>query len=349
MKHLHLFKNTNAKFSDPYIEFINKNFNPQEHLFLIIGKRTESQSIQHDNVKILSKILFGIILLNKYMYKSEKIFLHGLFIPSIVTLLFMQPWLLKKCHWVVWGGDLYHFEVRKRSFKSNLYELIRKYVIKNMGALITHVKGDYNLAKSWYGVKGRYLYSFMYPSNLYHDIELSRVLKDSKKKYILVGNSASPTNYHIDVFHQLEEYKNEEIEIICPLSYGDVEYRKKVIKEGTRIFGDKFVAIIDFIPFEQYLELIAKVDIGVFNHKRQQAIGNITNLLGLGKKVYIREDITTWEFAKRHELSVFSINTLRSTLFISASDIQLANNISKVKTFFSEVKLKEDLTAIFND
>lgn len=38
------------------------------------------------------------------------------------------------------------------------------------------------------------------------------------------------------------------------------------------------------MPFEEYLGLLAKIDIAILNHKRQQAMGNITTLLGLGKK-----------------------------------------------------------------
>jgi hypothetical protein len=34
------------------------------------------------------------------------------------------------------------------------------------------------------------------------------------------------------------------------------------------------------MPFDEYLNLLAKVDIVIFKHKRQQAMGNITTLLG---------------------------------------------------------------------
>jgi len=46
------------------------------------------------------------------------------------------------------------------------------------------------------------------------------------------------------------------------------------------IFREKFKPLVDFIPFDEYLNLLAKVDIAIFNHKRQQTMGNITTLLG---------------------------------------------------------------------
>ena len=49
------------------------------------------------------------------------------------------------------------------------------------------------------------------------------------------------------------------------------------------------------MPFERYIELLSDIDIAVFNHNRQQGLGNTTTLLGLGKKVYLRSDTTTWK------------------------------------------------------
>lgn len=165
-----------------------------------------------------------------------------------------------------------------------------------MHGLITQIKGDYELAQEWYGAKGKYYYSFMYPSNLYKEYYLKKVEKDPGKTYIQVGNSACETNEHVEVFEKLLKYKGENIEIICPLSYsGKEEYIKQVVETGYKTFGkEKFTPIVDFMIFDQYLELLAKVDIAIFNHKRQRGLGNITTLLGLGKKVYIREEITTY-------------------------------------------------------
>ena len=41
------------------------------------------------------------------------------------------------------------------------------------------------------------------------------------------------------------------------------------------------------MPFNQYLEFLGKIDIAIFNHRRQQGFGNAITLLGLGKKVYL--------------------------------------------------------------
>lgn len=346
MKNLHLFQN--EKFTEPYIDFINTNFDPKDHLFLIMGEGIKTRIYSRDNVKKISKNFQSIVLLIKEMYSCKKIILHGLFVPQIVLLLFIQPWLLKKSNWCVWGGDLYWYKYRSRRFRSDVFESIRSFVIGNMDGLITHIKGDYELAQKWYGFKGKYFYSFMYPSNLFKEYDLSKENKEDKRTYIQVGNSADPTNNHIEIFNKLEKFKDGPILVICPLSYGDTEYRTRVIEEGSKIFGDKFKPLEDFIPFEEYLELLAKIDIAIFNHKRQQAMGNIITLIGLGKKVYIRDDITTWKFCMNHGFLVRSSNKDFKELFRKISNSERLNNMSGIKKHFSKRRLISDWENIFN-
>lgn len=352
MECLHVFSNDqNGKFSLPFIKFIDDNFNLEDSTFALIGNLPIESQNKMINILNIEKRMSSVINLNKLLYQSQKIVLHGLFSKYLVLLLFLQPWLLKKCYWCIWGGDLYFYNHRNINLKSNLHEFMRKIVIKNVQGLITQLKGDYELAQKWYGAKGKYYYSFMYPSNLYKEYDLKKVEKDRGKTYIQVGNSACKTNEHVEVFEKLSKYKGENIEIICPLSYsGKEEYIKQVIEAGYKTFGkEKFTPIVDFMLFNQYLELLAKVDIAIFNHKRQRGLGNITTLLGLGKKVYIREDITTWQFCIDHVLKVYSSNGDFEDLFEKMNEEIKQNNIENVKSKFSEEKLVEDLNQIFND
>lgn len=347
MNNLHIFPN--EKFTNPYIEFINNNFNENKHLFFIVGKGIGRTINKHQNVKEIKNSFFVFFSLVNEMYKKDKVIIHGLGFPQIVLLLFLQPWLLKKCYWVIWGGDLYSYRKQKTTIKSKVYEMMRGKVIRNMGGLITHIKGDYELAREWYDAKGKYYYSFMYPSNLYKEYDLSNVKKDTEKTYIQVGNSADPSNNHIEVFEKLFPYRDENIEIACPLSYGNKEYAAEVIRKGKEMFGEKFNPLVDFMPFEEYLEFLAKIDIAMFNHKRQQAVGNITTLLGLGKKVYIRDDITTWDFCKSHNLTVFKANSKLNDLFLILEEAIIKKNIENVKKSFSEQQLKKNWGIIFNE
>lgn len=346
MKILHIFKNTNEKFCDPYIDFINKNFSDKNHDFMILGLDNRVKKINRGNVRYVQQ--WGYIDLIKELYKADKIILHALMSPIIVIILFLQKWLLKKCYWVIWGGDLYYHENRKRNLKSDTYELLRKQVIKKLWAFITYIKGDYSLAQKWYGAKGKYYKCLMYPSNLYNKYTLEICDKPDSKHVILVGNSADSSNNHIEVFIKLEKFKDRNIEIICPLSYGNEEYRKEVILKGKAIYGDKFVPIIHFLPFHEYLKLLARVNIAIFNHNRQQGMGNIITLLGLEKKVYIREEITTWNFCIEHDLTVFSANGKFNDLFEKMDEGMKVRNVKNIEDNFSEARLIKDWKFIFD-
>ncbi len=145
LKILHII--TLDKFIPPFIDFVGENFDIASHRFIIIGKKEYKDGLlqNHPIIWINKKTKFFELL--RAMYKAEKIILHGLWNKQIIQLLFLQPWLLKKCYWVMWGGDFY-FPERQ--------EWTKKQVIQKMGNLVTYIKGDYELAQKWYGATGHY-------------------------------------------------------------------------------------------------------------------------------------------------------------------------------------------------
>lgn len=130
---------------------------------------------------------------------------------------------------------------------------------------------------------------------------------------IIIGNSATNTNQHMKIFHVLEHLKNENITITCPLSYGSDDYRIEIIETGRKIFGRNFIPVTDFMSFEEYVNLLASCEAGIFNNNRQQAMGNISLLLRLGKKVYLREDTSMWKhYTQNMKYIVYPISELEN-------------------------------------
>jgi len=329
------------KFIEPFIRFIADNFDDLNHQFVILaGDYTKVQMTNRANVSH-SRSFFGVIKLIGWMQGANKIIIHGLSF-ELVKLLVFQPWLLKKCYWVIWGGDLYCYQSRPTGFKSDVKEIMRKFVIKRIGHFVTYIKGDFELARKWYGAKGDYHNCFMYQSNLYKDYAIPPKLGQSTN--ILVGNSADPTNNHTEVFEKLRSHKNQNIQIYCPLSYGPVEYANQIARLGKEMFGDKFIPLLDFMAFEKYLELLGNIDIAVFAHKRQQGMGNTISLLGLGKKVYMRSDVTPWMVFNELGVKVFSVEkfTLKPI-----DEIARCKNRETIRNVFSERKLIEQYKNIF--
>jgi hypothetical protein len=327
------------KFIPPFIQFVNSNFDNVKHRFFVLKtiKKQEQYQLPKNinNLYLITGYFKNVFAFFRYLYQSEKIIIHGLFSRALVLLLFLQPWLLKKCYWVMWGGDFYFPE--KQSW-------LKKQVIKRMGHFITYIKGDYELVQKWYGANGEYHECFMYSSNLYKEYNIKP--KEHDTINIQLGNSADPTNNHIEVLQSLVRFKDENIQIFVPLSYGNKDYAEEVITYGKELFGDKFVALTEFMPFETYLEFLSEIDIAIFAHKRQQAMGNTITLLGLGKKVYLDSKTVQFDFFKKHDVEIFDVNDI---------DLQILNqkkaseNKEKIKYLFSKEVLLDGLQRIFND
>ena len=52
-----------------------------------------------------------------------------------------------KFYWLIWGGDLYCYQHRKKSFKNYVRYLIRKLLIKRIGNIGSYFCGEAALAK----------------------------------------------------------------------------------------------------------------------------------------------------------------------------------------------------------
>ena len=332
------------KFIPSFIKFIKEHFDFNEHEFLLIDGMAGHELEEDRNIRLSQRTIasrsrhyFHSII---SMQQADKIILHGLFDIKIVQILFFSPWLLKKCHWVIWGGDLYSYQLGKRNKSWYKNEFFRRPVIKNMGHLVTYISGDVDLARKWYGAKGEYHECLMYLSNIYKTLDVPDTQSDTIN--IQIGNSADPSNNHIEILDKMLPFKDKNIRIYAPLSYGDKAHAKQVISIGKELFGDKFIALTDFMPFEQYLKFLGSIDIAIFNHKRQQAMGNTITLLGLGKTVFIRSDTTQWRFFKDKNIKVYDSIKLESL-----DKKEHLDNILKVKDYFSGETLIKQYSEIF--
>ena len=333
------------KFIDPFIAFIDKHFDSSRHLFLIrqfdkFPTRPRSNAILLKKNGISPK---RILVYFKNLNRAEKVILHGLFHREIFIVLLLQPWLLKKCYWIMWGGDLYRFPHKNRRFLSKQFERVRAIVIKRIGHLVTYIKGDYDLARSWYGAKGQYHECLMYPSNLYKERPI-RPKKNTARINILVGNSADPANNHLDAFERLLPFRNDKVFFYCPLSYGNRANANSIKTAGSELFGDRFIPLLDFMPLEEYADLLDQIDIAVFAHQRQQGMGITILLLGLGKKVFMSSDVTPWRLFMKLGVKVFDVNELDMT---PINEKEATRNREIVASYFSERKLVEQYSEIF--
>lgn len=332
------------KFLPEFVDFIKNNFDFSKHQFILFYGMASSKVESRENIYVaasgkLARIRAYLKLLNS-LRSAEKIMLHGLFDPVLMLFLATQPWLLRKCYWIIWGGDLYGQKLERKKWKWKITEFFKRKIIPQLGHFITHIKGDYELAQQWYGATGIWHECFIYPSNLYKEYTLTPRLHDGVN--ILLGNSAAPTNNHIDALERLRPFVGENIRVYCPLSYGDANYGDQVAATGKAMFGANFIPLREFMPFNKYIELLEEIDIAVFNHNRQQGMGNIITLLGLGKIVYMNSKVSSFRALQQLGIVVNDINDF------ALLHCRNSSNAAKVSEYFSLTRLKNQWDAIFN-
>jgi hypothetical protein len=126
----------------------------------------------------------------------------------------------------------------------------------------------------------------------------SRINNDASN--ILIGNSNTLESNYLDVISKLKLNKENLNRIFIVLSYGkNKKHKEKVIKEGNSQLGNKFYPLTDFMPRKQYIEMLQSCSVGIFNHYRQQAMGNIIALLYMGARVYLSEKNPAYHYFLR--------------------------------------------------
>lgn len=338
---IHIFT-SEGTYNHSFIKFYENNFELNNQLFVFRckpeGIYRYSNELKKRILYINNSIKFVFILFYK-LIKADKIYIHYFPVGPSLYFWYLSKFLFKKTTWILWGGDLYYYKYRPKNFQSDVYEFIRRSIFKKISRIACFIKGDYKLVKKIYNSKASYEY-IVYPIPIdFGYIDSLKIEPDANFITILLGNSSDPSNEHIAVINVLKKFKDYNIKIVCPLSYGgEIEYAKSVEEYGRNIFGNKFIALKDFIPPEEYAKIIKGIDVAIFQHQRQQGLGTILSLLYTGAKVFIREEITSFETLSQMGLKLFPIdkvNELDYNSFIHLDDETKLTNKRVISREFS--------------
>ena len=350
---VHLFPK--SQFTEEFVQFINGHFNKQEHVFLVYTNKPFELSerlYEQSNVIDMDKKELGDI--TKILQVSRMIIFHNLSVNFDLLFMFWihRSWV-KKSLWLVWGSDLYSYRIPKKKLMEHFVEYMKRGIIQNLPIIATLADGDYQLAKQWYGAKGnnvRLDYCEEYTINLLNKLKNSSC-KEQNGINVLLGNSATVTNQHEEALSYLKKFAGENIRIITPLSYGDMEYGEKIISLGKSLFGEKFIPLTNYMSRDEYYEILNSVDIALFNNDRQQATGNITALLYLKKKVYLRADTSMWdEWVNKEGYELHDIRDIEKETFSTFCNCEISEinqNEEIVNHFFNVESRKREWETVF--
>lgn len=137
---------------------------------------------------------------------------------------------------------------------------------------------------------------------------------NTKREYIILGNSRSSYNNHFDIFEIIEQNKlSESIPFKVVFSYGPENYyTTKLRKKGKTINGLSFIE--NFMTPESYHKFYDSAIALVLNCHRQMAMGNIFFAFRHGVRVYLNPLNPIYNWLLREGFMVSDINELVNDL-----------------------------------
>lgn len=319
---------------------------------------------------------------------ADLIILHSLYSLPLDIFKHIHP--KTKVVWLAWGYDLYHGKYgmeplikisslygsyTKQYIESHVKQTklpvlfkngIRQTVSKILWPVTESIlnialqridyfggyPGEFDLIKKNQYFRAEAIeYSYPLITNLYSKDSIEIFSNGIKPGNILVGNSATETNNHLDLFVKIEQIVPADKKIIVPLSYGSHSYREYVILKGYDVFGEQFQPIVDFMPLSEYQLLQQSCSVAIFGHERQQAVGNVIMSLWNGAKVFLSENSLVYKYLISQGLIVYSIqNDLsKEAICTSLSREDILSNRKIVSNNFSNEAVLEKVELILRN
>lgn len=309
VKYTHIMIVNSFVYNDQIINMIKSNkkeFKLSEHRFIFINLESYCSYKDLESV-ILEDDLLGknFKKFKEYIESSEIVLMHS-FPLNLFQLCKLKKEDLSKLVWIVWGHDLYK-KIPKYEKGISLYRQARRtasIILKKIELLLYPIK-----IKQLKAIGIGFKYDALEIKKLYGDkveiVMLPYGFSDNKEKIdsilndetflneeknnfkVMIGHSGYKFLNHEKILNQLFKYKEKNMVISLPLSYGDEEYICEVEKIANNLYGNKIEIIKEKMKFEEYLKYLKTVDIVILDFEHQAALGNLFLLLYLGKKIYL--------------------------------------------------------------
>ena len=312
------------KFTDYAIEQFGCLDIPSDFVLIVVSGK--SHVAKRDKTMVVYRYTDAYYSLLNSLSNYSAIILHGIYWRFDYDILSKVPSDVKVA-WVNTGGEIYgRYDICKNflSRRSILMEKIHNWkkrltekdiyihhyelpleVFRRVDYCLTDEREEYEYARNY--IQKLDLEYLMYNYYTLEDMIGSLIDKRSSGNHIFMGNSADNECNYWDVIPKVARLKNRGQKVIVPLSYGSPWVRNAVLPLGKLLYGKDFMPLTDFLPREQYNELICNCSTMIMPHYSPRAQGNIITALWLGMRVYLSEHNMTYHYFKRIGCTVSSI------------------------------------------
>ena len=356
---VHLFDD--EKFVDITINQF-ENFSLQKNRYIVISDSEKLNYPKNINKILVLKKNNILNNINLIYSKCDLLIIHSM-TPLKFYIVKHKPYNVKVL-WSIWGADAYPFfkkyeqfepetkKIRKYNLKSNvinwwiydLYHLLKhgvrpinkeKLILEKIDYLATVLPPEFNIFKNEFNLIAKYV-KFNYDG--FTDIIKKYDEKSELGNNILVGNSASYTNNHLDIFSKIDLINSN---LIVPLNYGDLKYGKRISKIGKKKYGDKFIPITNFLPINEYKKVLTSCNSMIMYQIRQQGLGNILLGIYLGLSIFLNKKSLTYKYLSEIGLIIFNLEDNISYLGKGLDENIKIKNKELILKYFGEKAIIE--------
>ena len=265
----------------------------------------------------------------------DRIVMHGVLGYMLELLEYLKCHIEFKIYWVFWGYELYEALTYERNYHSiddgfspfhKLYYFIPNKVSKFLRKSFNRYRApkfvkifsmadyfcfwnvrDYELLKRNFETNAEFRF-FSYGANTDDSMPADLFeLRERTLRNVMIDHQASVYGNHRTVFRRLRKIdRDNRLNKITPLSYGHPMIRDRVLAVGRRPFGGKFKPVLDYMSCKEYFKMLDSIDVAIFGQRRQEASGNIIQLLKNGVKVFLRNDNNLLDYYREKGYIIFS-------------------------------------------
>ncbi|WP_352401544.1 TDP-N-acetylfucosamine:lipid II N-acetylfucosaminyltransferase [Synergistes jonesii] len=328
-----------------FIMMLNNHFNPSEHYFLcrITSEGGDGFTTLTNNIINWKDLGRGKV--RKFlgavraMKASKNIVIHGFtFSLKWLTLVyFYRKEIEKKGIWVIWGVDLYNYHRTNgnrfiNAIINHMEDKIRESCRTSVAIFPTDIAV---FKKKFGGEKTVFCAPLGFSKSSFEEwdaiLEKRREIalkypgaftRKDRKVSIQVGHNSYPFNNHALALGLLEQYRDQNILITMPMSYGNdygdrsANYAEDIMHLAYNLFPkDKIRRLAALMPLHKYYEFLGAVDVAILSAPRQNALGNITPLLYMGKKVYLSSDNPLFSFFRSKGFEIHDVKEIATTKY----------------------------------
>lgn len=375
---LHLAED--EKFIDAAIDHFEAVY-PNGNIYYIqpVGRNDELKFVKTNHPNIIAKSVDSAEFrdLTRRLDSFDAVILHNYYTPYKKKVV-EEASEKVHFHWICWGADLYSvpglskmlylkktqkyiyhqlsFKGRiKRYLEDKLFpivsmtnkqknNLLRPYrenynSYEKIKSVSTVLPVEYDLIRKYISNKIEYK-PFHYGRSEKNIRESSDSICSGNN--FLIGNSATETNNHLDMFDILECVRMPGVKFYFPLSYGNKKYGRYIEEKGRKVFKDAFYPLTDFMPLEEYDKLMSMCGNIVMNHIRQQGMGNVAMGLRKGARIFLNPESIIYNFLKREGFIVYKIEDLKEIGSLLSFNELATHNRPLIERKFSRKQVLKD-------